>query len=184
MIFRFDARNGKLLPAEPPWVDVKRGAGPRHLAFYPGGKYVFVLNELHSTITAFARDRDKGSLKELQTLTTLPQDFTGGNTSADIHVSPDGRFVYCSNRGHDSIAIFTFDQRHGALAPVGNESTRGMTPRNFAMDPSGRFLLAANQKSDSIVVFRLDQRTGRPAPTGQLAQVPSPVCLRFTTPFS
>ena len=184
MIFRFDARNGKLLPGEPPWVQVKPGAGPRHLAFYPGGKYVFVLNELHSTVTAFTRDPEKGSLKELQTLTTLPKDFTGPNSGADIHVSSDGRFLYCSNRGHDSIAIFTIDPRHGALTSVGHESTRGMTPRNFAIDPSGGFLLVANQKSDNIVVFRVDRRTGRLSSTDQIVQVPSPVCLKFTDPFS
>ena len=143
-----------------------------------------MLNELHSTVTAFARDREKGSLKELQTLTTLPKDFTGTNSSADIHVSSDGRFVYCSNRGHDSIAIFAIDPRSGELTPVGHESTRGMTPRNFAIDPAGRFLLVANQKSDNIVVFRIDQKTGRLNSTGQVVQAPSPVCLKFTAPFS
>jgi 6-phosphogluconolactonase len=184
MIFRFDDRNGKLLPGETPWVQVKPGTGPRHLAFHPSGKYVFVLNELHSTVTVFTRNPEKGSLKELQTLTTLPKGFTGTNTSADIHVSLDGRFVYCSNRGHDSIAIFAIDPRHGTLMSVGHESTRGMTPRNFAIDPTGAFLLVANQKSDNIVVFRLDQKTGRLSSTGQTAEVPSPVCLKFTTPFS
>lgn len=183
MVFRFDARNGKLLPGEPPWVQVKPGAGPRHLAFHPSGKYVFVVNELHSTISAFARDPGKGSLQEMQSLTTLPKDFTGTSWSADIHVSRDGRFVYSSNRGHDSIAIFAIDQR-GGLTPVGHESTRGMFPRNFAIDPSGEFLLVANQKSDNIVVFRRDRETGRLSFTGQVAQVPSPVCLKFTTPFS
>jgi 6-phosphogluconolactonase len=184
MIFRFDARKGKLLPNEPPWVQVKPGRGPRHLAFSPSGKYVFVLNELHSTVTAFARAPEKGSLKELQTLTTLPKGFTGTNTSADIHVSLDGRFVYCSNRGHDSIAIFGIEPRNGGLTSLGHESTRGMTPRNFAIDPTGGFLLVANQKSDNIVVFRLDQKTGRLSSTVQVAQVPSPVCLKFTAPFS
>jgi 6-phosphogluconolactonase len=183
MIFRFDARNGKLLANEPPWVQTKRGAGPRHLAFHPSGKYVFVLNELHSTVTAFTRDPKKGSLKELQTLNTLPKDFTGTNTSADIHVSPDGRFVYCSNRGHDSIAIFAIDTR-GGLTTVGHESTRGTIPRNFAIDPTGTFLLVANQKSDNIIVFRRDLDTGQVSFAGQVAEVPSPVCLKFTTPFS
>jgi 6-phosphogluconolactonase len=184
MIFRFDARNGKLLPGEPPWVQVAPGAGPRHLAFHPGGKYLFVLSELRSTVTAFTRDPEKGSLHELQTITTLPKDFTGTSWSADIHVSLDGRFLYCSNRGHDSIAIFTIDPRNGALTTVGHEPTRGMTPRNFAIDPGGGFLLVANQKSDNIVVFRLDQKTGRLNWTGQEVQVPSPVCLKFTAPFS
>jgi 6-phosphogluconolactonase len=120
----------------------------------------------------------------LQTLSTLPADFKGTSWSADIHVSADGRFVYCSNRGHDSIAIFTIDPRHGTLTSLGHESTRGKTPRNFAIDPSGQFLLVANQKSDNIVVFRLDQKTGRLKSTGQVVQVPSPVCLKFTAPFS
>lgn len=184
MIFRFDARNGKLLPGEPPWAQIAPGAGPRHLAFHPGGKYVFVVSELRSTVTGFTRDPEKGSLHELQTLNTLPKDFTGTSWSADIHVSLDGRFLYCSNRGHDSIAIFAIDPRNGALTTVGHEPTRGSTPRNFAIDPSGEFLLVANQKSDNIVVFRLDQKTGRPNWTGQDVQVPSPVCLKFTAPFS
>ena len=145
---------------------------------------MFVLNELHSTVTAFKRDPGKGGLQELQTLSTLPKDFTGTNSSADIHVSPDGRFLYCSNRGHDSIAIYAIDPRNGALTAVGHEPTRGLTPRNFAIDPAGGFLLVANQKSDNIVVFRLDPKTGRLSPTRQVAQVPSPVCLKFTTPFS
>src|SRR5207244_4995952 len=184
MIFLFDARNGKLMPNEQPWVQGKPGPGPRHLTLHPSRKYLFVLNELHSTITTFARDPGKGSLKELQTLSTLPADFKGTSWSADIHVSADGRFVYCSNRGHDSIAIFRIEPRNGALTSVGHESTRGMTPRNFAIDPTGRFLLVANQKSDNIVVIRLDQDTVRLIATRQVAEVPSPVCLKFTTPFS
>lgn len=183
MIFRFDARNGRLQPAEPPWVQVKPGAGPRHLAFHPSGKLAFVLNELHSTVTTFTRDPEKGSLKELQTLTTLPKDFTGTNSSADIHVSPDGRFLYCSNRGHDSIAIFAIDPRDG-LSPIDHESTRGMTPRNFAIDPTGAFLLVANQRSDNIVAFRRNQKTGRLTSTVHEVQVPAPVCLKLTAPFS
>jgi len=183
MIYRFDARNGKLLPAQQPWVQVEAGRGPRHLAFHPTGKYVFVLNEMHSTVTAFARDPEKGSLRELQTLTTLPKDFTATNTAADIHVSPNGRFLYCSNRGHDSIAIFAVDPRSGALVAVGNESTRGMTPRNFAIDPGGALLLVANQKSDNLVSFRIDSNTGRLSWTGHTSEVPAPVCLKFTEPF-
>ena len=143
-----------------------------------------MINELFSTVTTFTRDPEQGSLQERQTLSTLPKDFTGTSWSADIHLSPDGRFVYCSNRGHDSIAIFAVDSSGGALTPVGHEATRGMTPRNFAIDPTGTFLLVANQKSDNIVVFRLDQKTGRLSATGQTADVPSPVCLKFTDPFS
>jgi 6-phosphogluconolactonase len=183
MIFRFDARNGKLLPAEPPWVQVSPGAGPRHLAFHPNGKYLFVLSEMKSTVTTFSRDAQQGSLKALQTRATLPKDFAGSNSAADIHLSADGRFLYCSNRGHNSIAIFGVNPSSGALNPVGNESTRGNWPRNFAIDPTGAFLLVANQKSDNIVAFRRDANTGRLSATGHVAEVPAPVCLKFTTPF-
>lgn len=184
MIFRFDARSGKLSPGEPPWIQVKPGAGPRHLAFDHAGSHVFALNEMHSTVTAFARNPEKGTLRELQTITTLPKDFTGANTGADVHISANGQFLFCSNRGHDSIAIFKIDPRTGALTAIGHEPTRGLTPRNFAIDPTGVFLLAANQKSDNIVVFRIDQRTGRLSATGHVAQVPAPVCLKFTQAFS
>jgi 6-phosphogluconolactonase len=182
LIFRFDTRNGKLLPAEQPFVETKPGAGPRHLVIHPSGEYAFVINELHSTMTTFVRDQAKGSLKPLQTLSTLPSNFTGANTGADIHVSADGRFVYCSNRGHDSIAIFTFNGKAGLIA-VGHEKTGGMIPRNFSIDPTGTFLLAANQKSDNIVVFQRNQETGRLSPTAQV-EVPSPVCVKFMTAFS
>jgi 6-phosphogluconolactonase len=123
-------------------------------------------------------------LQELQTLSTLPKGVTETNSSADIHVSLDGRFVYCSNRGHNSIAIFAINPRKGLLTTVGHESTQGKTPRNFAIDPAGRFMLVANQNSDNIVVFRVDQKTGRLSSTGQVTTVPSPVCLKFTKPFS
>lgn len=181
MIFRFDVRGGKLIPNGRPWVQLKAGAGPRHLTFHPGGQYAYVINELHATITAFAHDRTSGNLNELQTVPTLPPGFAAANTSADIHTSPDGRFLYCSNRGHDSIAAFKIDQRRGELAFIAHESTGGNTPRNFAIDPTGAFLLVANQKSDNIVVFRRDRNTGRLSATGHVAEVPSPVCLTFTT---
>ena len=179
MIFQFDSRRGKLMPAAQPWVQVKPGSGPRHLAFHPSGKYLFVLSELSSTVTSFLRDPVKGSLKELQTLSTLPTDFTGTNTGADIHVSSDGRFLYCSNRGHDSIAIFQIAAGNSMLTAIGFELTRGSTPRNFGIDPSGKFLLVANQKSDNLVVFRRDLTTGRLNLTAHPVEVPSPVCLKF-----
>ena len=184
MIFRFDVRRGKLNPNIKPWVQLKAGAGPRHLTFHPRGQYAYVINELHATVTAFAHDRTSGNLHEVQTVPTLPPDFTAANTSADIHISPDGRFLYCSNRGHDSIAAFKIEQRSGELIFMGHESTGGYSPRNFAIDPTGAFLLVANQKSDNIVVFRRDRKTGRLSATGHVAEVPSPVCLKFTTPFS
>jgi 6-phosphogluconolactonase len=184
MIFRFDKRRGKLIPNKSPWVKVRPGAGPRHLTFHPAGRYAYVINELHATVTAFAHDLVQGKLKELQTVPTLPTDFTSDNTSADIHVSPDGRFLYCSNRGHDSIAAFKINPRNGKLTFIARESTGGKTPRNFAIDPTGEFLLAANQNSDNIVTLRRDRRTGRLSATGHVVEVPSPVCLKFTTPFA
>jgi len=184
MIFRFDERRGKLIPNTMPSVQAKPGAGPRHLTFHPGGKYAYVINELHATITAFAHDQIRGDLKEVQTIPTLPADFTAANTSADIHVSPDGRFLYCSNRGHDSIAAFMIEPWNGKLTFIAHESTGGKTPRNFAIDPTGAFLLVANQNSDNIVTFRRDMKTGRLSRTGQVVEVPSPVCLKFTTPFA
>lgn len=184
MIFQFDRRKGKLIPGDRPWVQAKPGAGPRHLTFHPGGKYAYVINELHATVTAFACDPIKGNLKELQTVPTLPRDPTVADTGADIHVSPDGQFLYCSNRGHDSVAAFKVNQGNGRLTFIAHESTGGKTPRNFAIDPTGTFVLVANQNSDNIVTFRRDGKTGRLSATGHVAEIPSPVCLKFTTRFS
>jgi 6-phosphogluconolactonase len=184
MIFRFDAQRGALSPAPQPWVKTKPGAGPRHLAFHPAEKYVFVLNELNATVTVFARNGINGGLEEVQSLPTLPSGFTAPNTTAEVRVSPDGRFLYCSNRGHDSIAIFSIDTSTGNLTSIGHESTRGKGPRDFGIVPGGDFLLAANQKSDSIVVFKRDQKTGQLSATGKVVDVPSPVCLKFAPAFS
>jgi 6-phosphogluconolactonase len=184
MSYRFDRGTGRLTPNTQPWFAARPGAGPRHLTFHPNGRFVYVLNELDSTVTALAFDRAGGALRELQTLSALPAGFAGANTGADIHVAPGGRFLYCSNRGHDSIALFGLDTRTGGLTPLGHTPTRGSTPRNFAIDPAGRYLLVANQKSDSVVTFRLDPRTGAPEPTGQTARVPAPVCLKLAAPFS
>lgn len=184
MIYRLDAKAGKLVPNGQPWAQVKPGAGPRHLAFHPGGRYAYVTNELDSTVTAFAHDPARGTLKEIQTTPALPADFKGANTCADIHLSPDAKFLYCSNRGHDSIAAFSVDARAGTLAPVSHTPTEGKTPRNFALDPTGALLLVANQNSDSIVTFRRDAWTGRLTPAEHVAAVPSPVCMKLIVPFS
>jgi len=178
MIYRFDSNHGKLEPNDEPWVQVKAGAGPRHLDFHPEGRYAYLINELDSTMVAFAYDKKHGTLKEIQTVPTLPKDFAGANTCADVHVAPSGKFVYGSNRGHDSIVIYKIDQRTGKLTYVGHESTQGKTPRNFAIDATGRFLLAANQDSDTIVTFRIDQQTGRLLSTGYVTKVPTPVCVK------
>jgi 6-phosphogluconolactonase len=179
MVYRFDAGAGTLTPAEPPWAQLHPAAGPRHLAFHPTGPFVYVINELDSTLTACAWEAGEGALRPVQTVPTLPPDFAGISHCADVHVSPSGRFVYGSNRGHDSLVIYAVDASTGLLGYVGHEPTQGRNPRNFALDPSGRFLLAANQDTDAIVAFRLDHDTGRLSPTGQVTHTPTPVCLCF-----
>jgi 6-phosphogluconolactonase len=185
MIYNFDAGNGKLEPnAAQPFYQAKAGAGPRHFKFHPDGKFAFVINELDTTITSLEYDDKRGTLKEIQTVSTLPAGFSGANSCADIHVSPDGKFLYGSNRGHDSIAAYKIDEKTGRLDFIEYASTLGRTPRNFAIDPTGKFLLAANQNSDSIVTFRIDEKTGKLQPTGNKASVPSPVCLKLIPDFS
>ena len=180
MIYKFNSENGKLTPNEKqPWVKTKPGAGPRHFTFHPNERFAYVINELDSTIVAFSYDRDSGTLEEIQTVSTLPEGFKGTNYPADIHVSPSGRFLYGSNRGHDSIVIYQIDEETGKLSCIGYESTLGEFPRNFAIDPSGRFLLAANQNTDNIVAFRIDQKTGLLEPTGHETRVSMPVCIKF-----
>jgi 6-phosphogluconolactonase len=179
MIYRLDLARGKLEPSDQRFVRLQAGAGPRHFDFHPGGGYAYVINELGSTVTAFAYDASSGSLRELQTVSTLPDDFAGTSHTADVHVAPSGRFLYGSNRGHGSIAVFAIDESTGELSYVDREPTGGETPRNFAIDPTGTFLLAANQDTDTIVTFRIDQQTGRLESTGHVAEVPTPVCLKF-----
>ena len=183
MIYRFDTEKGKLIPDDEPSVKLKPGAGPRHFTFHPGGRYAYVINELNSTITAFSYNETRGSLKEIQTVSTLPGDFSGRNSCADIHVSPSGKFIYGSNRGHDSIVIFAIDVQTGRLTYVGHQPTQGSTPRNFAIDPTGTFLLAANQRSNNIVTFRINSQTGNLIPAGSVLKIPSPVCIKII-PFS
>jgi 6-phosphogluconolactonase len=179
LIYRFDAESGKLAPNEAPWVAVKPGAGPRHLVFHPKGRYAYLINELNSTVTVYGYDRDNGKLDDIQTISTLPDDYRGSSTCADLQVSPSGEFLYGSNRGHDSIVIYKIDRSTGRLSCIGHESTRGNTPRNFAIDPAGNFLLAANQDSDTIVTFHIDSKSGELHPTGQVTEVPTPVCVKI-----
>jgi 6-phosphogluconolactonase len=179
--YRIDPAKG-LTPNNPPFVKIEPGSGPRHVAFRPDAKFVYSLNEMLSTVTTFRYDASRGSLKELQTLSTLPKGFSGSSTTAEIVVHPNGRFVYTSNRGDDSIAIFRTDPSRGTLTFVDRTPTQGKTPRNFAIDPSGTFLLAANQDSGSIVTFRVDAGTGRLTSTGDVLEVPLPVCILFAEP--
>jgi 6-phosphogluconolactonase len=179
LVYRFDAGRGTLTPNVPPAASVPPGSGPRHLAFHPDGRHVYVINELSSTVTACGYDPEHGVLKEVQTVSTLPEGFKGENTTAEVQVHPSGKFLYGSNRGHDSIAVFAIDAGTGRLRPAGHESTRGKTPRSFGVDPTGTYLLAANQDSDSVVVFRIDPVTGQLRSTGSTARVPAPVCVQF-----
>jgi 6-phosphogluconolactonase len=160
-------------------ISIKPGAGPRHLAFHPNGRFVYVINELGSSMTFLYYGDEKGSLKELQMVSTLPEDFKGHNTCAEVQMHPSGKFVYGSNRGHNSIAIFSINERSGELRLVGHQSTGGKTPRHFAIDPKGKWLLAENQDSDNIVVFGIDKKTGKLKETGQTVEVGKPVCLVF-----
>ena len=155
------------------------GAAPRHADFHPALPYVYVINELDSTIAVYRIDPDKGILEPLQVHTTMPSRYTGNNTGAEIAVAPSGRFLYGSNRGHDSIAIFSIDQSTGLLTSVGWEPTQGRTPRFFALDPPGAHLYAANQASDTVVIFRVDQTTGKLTPTGETIDVKTPVTIAF-----
>lgn len=179
MIYRFDRTTGKLTPGKQPSAELKAGAGPRHLALHPNGKYLYVINELDSTMTVFKYNAANGTLEEVETVSTLPSDFSGVSYCADVHVSRSGKFLYGSNRGHNSIVVFEIDQRTGKLKPLEHVSTEGNWPRNFVIDPAGRYLLVANQRSDSVVTFAIDPQTGRLKPTGQVTEIPVPVCLKF-----
>lgn len=179
MQYKLDLAQGKLISNNPPWVQIQAGQGPRHFDFHPSRRHAYVINELGSTVTAFAYDEAQGTLSAIQTISTLPADFSGRSHCADIHVHPSGQFVYGSNRGHDSIAIFRIDEATGQLTALGHESTQGRTPRNFAIDPTGTILLAANQDTSTVVTFWIDAQTGKLTPTGQVAAVPTPVCLKL-----
>jgi len=182
LLYRLDLASGKLTSHEPAWVKVDPGAGPRHFAFHPTGRFGYVINELASTITVFSYQADQGRLKPIQTISTLPEGFTGSNTTAEVQVHPSGRFLYGSNRGHDSLAIFAIDPQSGKLVPKGHVSTQGRSPRNFGLEPTGAYLAAANQDSDNVVLFRIDPQTGQLTPSGQPIQVSMPVCVKFLRP--
>src|SRR5260221_7919348 len=157
------------------------GSGPRRVAVRPDGKFAYVRNEMRSSVAAFRYDAGRGTLAELQTISTLPEGFSGDSSGAEIAVHPSAKFLYASNRGHDSIASFRIDAAKGTLTSVDRVSTQGKTPRGFAIDPSGRFLVAGNQSSGTVVVFRIDQQTGGLTPPGTVVQVGFPVCVVFST---
>jgi len=178
-VYRFDREQGTIRTANIPPVRLPDGAGPRHLAFAAGGSFAYVLNELASTVASFSAATRTGYLTEMQTVSTLPDSFTGNSAAAEISVHPTRNYLYCSNRGHDSIAVFNIDCRDGMLTPVEHTPSGGQTPRHFSVDPTGQYLVTANQDSDLLATFRIDPDTGRLYPTGAVAEVPSPACVQF-----
>ena len=182
MIYRFDAQKGKLTPHTPAFAAVKPGGGPRHMAFRPDGKFAYVLNELTSTVVAFAYDAAAGALKEIQTISSLPPQFDGKNSGAEIEVHPSGKFLYASNRGHNSVVLFSIDQAKGTLTFVEEQGTGGDKPRHFGIEPSAKHLAIANQASDTVLACRIDAGNGRLKPSGVFASAPTPVCVKFLPP--
>jgi 6-phosphogluconolactonase len=181
LIYKLDPAQAGLAPNDPSFGSVPAGSGPRHIAFRPDGKFAYVINEMACTVTTFAFDGKRGALEAIETVSSLPKDETvqRGFSTAEIEAHPSGNFVYGSNRGHDTLAVFAIDAKSGKLMPVEHVSTKGKTPRSFGIDPTGRWLLAANQGSDNVVVFGIDAKTGKLSPTGQELLVGAPVCVKF-----
>jgi 6-phosphogluconolactonase len=181
MSFKFDFANGSLRANEPAYATTKPGTGPRHIAFHPNGRWAYVSDEMGSALTAYSYDATAGALREIQSESTLPKDFTGQNTDAEVAVHPSGKFVFCSNRGDNSIAVFGCDSETGRLTFVERASTGGKTPRQFEIDPTGAWLLAGNQDSDTVVVFRIDKATGHLQAVGDAVHRDNPMCIKFLT---
>lgn len=179
-IYKIDPNNGTLRPHDPAVAKITpAGGGPRHIAFSPNGKFAYVNHEMGNKVTAFAWDAGDGQLTELQVISTLPDGFDGKSYTSEIIVAPSGKFLYVSNRGHDSLAIFAIDAKSGKLTPTGHVSTGGNFPRNFVIDPTGRYIIAANQNSDSLIVFNMNPDTGELTPNGKTLAIGKPVCIRF-----
>jgi len=183
LVYRFDSAKGSLTLNDPllytTLAKADPGAGPRHFALHPNGRFAYVINEMGATVSVFGFDAADGVLRALQTISTLPKGFAGHNDDAEIQVHPSGKFLYASNRGHDSIAVFAIDANQGTLTLVEYAPTKGQSPRNFEIAPGGTLLFAANEKSDNIVIFRIDPQTGRLTPTGKVLEVAQPVCVKF-----
>jgi 6-phosphogluconolactonase len=178
-VYRYDAERGELKANDPPFASVAPGAGPRHFAFHPSGKFAYVINELANTVTAFRWDGSQGTLQEIETVSTLPKDFQGTSYTAEVLVHPSGEWLFGSNRGHDSISVFRIDTQTGKLTGVGQFRDGIRWPRNFNIDPSGRFVLVASEHGDNIVIFELNPKTGELKRTAVEENVPTPVCLKF-----
>jgi 6-phosphogluconolactonase len=178
-VYRFNAQDGSLQTNDPPFASIAPGSGPRHVKFHPNGKWVYLISEIASTVTAFNWDSTNGALGQFQTISTLPENFKGVNTAAEIMIHPDGKFLYASNRGDNSLAVFAIDQTNGTLTPIEHVPSVGKTPRNFAFDPTGKWILCSNQDSNFAVVFRVDENTGKLTQAGDPVSVPYPFCERF-----
>jgi 6-phosphogluconolactonase len=184
LIYRFDADKGTLQKNEPPSVKIEPKSGPRHFAFHPSGRFAYTNNELANTVTAMNYESEKGEPTEIQTISTLPEGYNKPSYTAEVQVHPSGKFLYCSNRGHDSIAVFTIDDKTGKLTAAGHQGENIKTPRNFSIDPTGKFVLVANENGDSILVFRVDGQTGALQATGEKVEVGKPVCVKFLPKLS
>jgi 6-phosphogluconolactonase len=181
-VYQFDGERGEVLPSECPSYRCRPGRGPRHLAFHPSGRFAYVVNELKSEVTALAWNSHRGTFNEIQTMATVPKPFSGENSPSEIAVHASGRFLYASNRGHDSIAVFAINGRDGRLRVVEHVRTAGKFPRGFRVDPTGGYLLVANQKTNKLVVFRIHPGSGRLQRTRHRLAVPSPACIQFVAP--
>jgi 6-phosphogluconolactonase len=179
LVYKFDSAKGSLTPNDPPFAKADPAAGPRHFALHPNGKFAYVVNEMGASVAVFQYDAAGGILRPLQTISTIPKEFTKLNEDAEIQVHTSGKFLYASNRGHDSIAVFAIDPVKGTLTLIEYVPTKGQSPRNFEIDPTGKLLFAANEKSHNLVVFRIDQSSGRLTPTGKVLDISQPVCVKF-----
>jgi 6-phosphogluconolactonase len=179
VIYDFDKSVGALKQDKKLTVSLKPGSGPRHLVFHPDGRFVYVITELSCEVAVFKYCKSKVSFEAIEYVSTLPQDYIGNNTCAAIQLSPDGKYLYASNRGHDSIAVFRIDNNSGKLELVEITSTSGNNPRDFTIDPTGHYLYAANQDSDNITAFIIDNETGRISSMGKSVEVSKPVCIKF-----
>lgn len=178
LIYKFDEKTGALTPGEQAAIDIAPGSGPRHFAFHPSGKYAYVINEILMTVTAMKYDAAHGTLKEIETVPTISEAVRPEFSTAEVVAHPSGKFLYGSNRVHDTIAVFTIDEATGKLKRIANEPTRGKTPRNFALDLTGSYLFAENQASNTVVVFKINPDDGTLHATGDVLEVGSPCCIR------
>lgn len=179
LVYSFNPHTGRLTPNQPPYIKIRPGSGPRHFVFDRSGRFIYLLSEVKSTVTVLAYNPQQGTARELQTVSSLPRDFKGENTAAEIELDSSGKFLYASNRGDDSLALFSVDRQTHKLSHYVRVSSGGKTPRHFALDPSGRYLLAANQDSNNLVLFHVDHNTGRLTPAGAPLPAPAPVCVVF-----